>query len=388
MNIYSQNSRVKIGLLLSGLFLVCTLLVYSNWVVNNLRDDNRRIVSMYSELIAKTLNDDSNSNLGFIFNEVIQKVQFPIIYSDRNNEPNYYKNLSNDLSKNDLIKIIKSMDKLNKPIPITFNNGKDEIILGYLHYGESSIILSLKWLPYFEIGIISLFIIFGLLSFNSIRRIEKSNIWNGMAKETAHQLGTPVSALMGWVQRIKDHPDESESLACEMGIDIERLSQISDRFSKIGSNPKLTKVSLNKIIISNIDYIKKRLPFSDNNLKITINEKNQSMVYGDETLLGWAIENLIKNSIDSIDKDKRVIKIDIFNKAKDEIISIKDNGRGIDKKDWNNIFEPGFTTKKRGWGIGLSLVRRIIVDLHKGNVKVINSSKQHGTTFQIKVKNN
>ena len=388
MNIYSQNSRAKIGLLLSGLFLVCALLIYSNWVVKNLRDDNRRIVSMYSELIAKTLNDDSNSNLGFIFNEVIQKVQFPIIYSDRNNEPNYYKNLSNDLSKNDLIKIIKSMDKLNKPIPITFNNGKDEIILGYLHYGESSIILSLKWLPYFEISIISLFIIFGLLSFNSIRRIEKSNIWNGMAKETAHQLGTPVSALMGWVQRIKDRPDESDSLACEMSIDIERLSQISDRFSKIGSNPKLTKVSFNKIIISNIDYIKKRLPFSDNNLKITINEKNQSMVYGDETLLGWAIENLIKNSIDSIDKDKRVIKIDIFNKAKDGIISIKDNGRGIDKKDWNNIFEPGFTTKKRGWGIGLSLVRRIIVDLHKGNVKVINSSKQHGTTFQIKVKNN
>ena len=388
MNIYSQNSVVKIGFLLSALFLVCTLLIYSNWVVNNLRDDNRRIVSMYSELIAKTLNDDSNSNLGFIFNEVIQKVQFPIIYSDRNNEPNYYKNLSNDLSKNDLIKIIKSMDKLNKPIPITFNDEKDKIILGYLHYGESSIILSLKWLPYFEIGIISLFIIFGLLSFNSIRRIEKSNIWNGMAKETAHQLGTPVSALMGWVQRMKDYPDESDSLASEMDIDIERLSQISDRFSKIGSSPKLTKVSLNKIIISNIDYIKKRLPFSDNSLKITINEKNQSLVYGDKTLLGWAIENLIKNSIDSIDKDKKIIKIDIFNKAKDGIILIRDNGRGINKKDWNNIFEPGFTTKKRGWGIGLSLVRRIIVDLHKGNVKVVNSSKKHGTTFQVKVKNN
>ena len=388
MNIYSQNSVVKIGLLLSALFLVCTLLIYSNWVVNNLRDDNRRIVSMYSELIAKTLNDDSNSNLGFIFNEVIQKVQFPIIYSDRNNEPNYYKNLSNDLSKNDLIKIIKSMDKLNKPIPITFNDEKDKIILGYLHYGESSIILSLKWLPYFEIGIISLFIIFGLLSFNSIRRIEKSNIWNGMAKETAHQLGTPVSALMGWVQRIKDYPDESDSLASEMDIDIERLGQISDRFSKIGSSPKLTKVSLNKIIISNIDYIKKRLPFSDNSLKITINEKNQSLVYGDKTLLGWAIENLIKNSIDSIDKDKKIIKIDIFNKVKDGIILIRDNGRGINKKDWNNIFEPGFTTKKRGWGIGLSLVRRIIVDLHKGSVKVVNSSKKHGTTFQVKVKNN
>ena len=388
MNIYSQNSVVKIGLLLSALFLVCTLLIYSNWVVNNLRDDNRRIVSMYSELIAKTLNDDSNSNLGFIFNEVIQKVQFPIIYSDRNNEPNYYKNLSNDLSKNDLIKIIKSMDKLNKPIPITFNNEKDKIILGYLHYGESSIILSLKWLPYFEIGIISLFIIFGLLSFNSIRRIEKSNIWNGMAKETAHQLGTPVSALMGWVQRMKDYPDESDSLASEMDIDIERLGQISDRFSKIGSSPKLTKVSLNKIIISNIDYIKKRLPFSDNSLKITINEKNQSLVYGDKTLLGWAIENLIKNSIDSIDKDKKIIKIDIFNKVKDGIILIRDNGRGINKKDWNNIFEPGFTTKKRGWGIGLSLVRRIIVDLHKGSVKVVNSSKKHGTTFQVKVKNN
>ena len=388
MNIYSQNSVVKIGLLLSALFLVCTLLIYSNWVVNNLRDDNRRIVSMYSELIAKTLNDDSNSNLGFIFNEVIQKVQFPIIYSDRNNEPNYYKNLSNDLSKNDLIKIIKSMDKLNKPIPITFNDEKDKIILGYLHYGESSIILSLKWLPYFEIGIISLFIIFGLLSFNSIRRIEKSNIWNGMAKETAHQLGTPVSALMGWVQRMKDYPDESDSLASEMDIDIERLGQISDRFSKIGSSPKLTKVSLNKIIISNIDYIKKRLPFSDNSLKITINEKNQSLVYGDKTLLGWAIENLIKNSIDSIDKDKKIIKIDIFNKVKDGIILIRDNGRGINKKDWNNIFEPGFTTKKRGWGIGLSLVRRIIVDLHKGSVKVVNSSKKHGTTFQVKVKNN
>jgi Signal transduction histidine kinase len=204
-----------------------------------------------------------------------------------------------------------------------------------------------------------------------------------MPKETAHQLGTPISALMGWVQRIKKYPDKSMSIMNEMEIDINRLTEISDRFSKIGSSVKLTEVNLSQVVRENIKYLKKRYSFDDDSLELSVEEKASPVIVGDYTIIGWAIENMIKNSIDSIEIDKRIIKVIIDENRKSGIIYIKDNGKGIEKQNWNKIFKPGFTTKLRGWGIGLSLVKRIIEELHHGKIFVLRSQNNKGTTFKI-----
>ena len=168
-----------------------------------------------------------------------------------------------------------------------------------------------------------------------------------------------------------------------MEIDINRLTEISDRFSKIGSSVKLTEVNLSQVVEENIKYLKKRYSFNDDSLKISIDETASPIIVGDYTLIGWAIENMIKNSIDSIEIDKRIIKVIIDENDKNGIIFIEDNGKGIERYNWNNIFKPGFTTKLRGWGIGLSLVKRIIEELHHGKISVFKSQNNKGTTFKI-----
>jgi hypothetical protein len=364
------------------------LLLYSNSLVNKLRDDNRDIVKVYSQIIAKTVNEPSDSNLNFVFDEIIKKVQFPIIYSNAQKEPQYSRNFDKELNNEDLIKNMESMDKQNKPIPIIYSEKKTNQLhtLGYLHYGNSDLIKKLKWLPYLEIIIVTLFVGLGFIGFNSIRNSEKRNIWVGMARETAHQLGTPVSALMGWIERLKSHPDESLIVIKEMESDIERLSQIGDRFSKIGSKTPLEKISLKNLVNKQAAYIKKRLPSFGNNIDIEIKDVADIYIDGNIILLGWAIENIIKNGIDSIKNEKGKIIINVLNNNQYALIHIIDNGVGIDKKDWKNIFRPGFSTKNRGWGLGLSLVNRIIKEIHHGQIKVIQSKKDSGSTFEIRLK--
>ena len=383
-----QSSTIKFSLFFIGILLIMGLLLYSNSLVNKLRDDNRDIVKVYSQIIAKTVNEPSDSNLNFVFDEIIKKVQFPIIYSNAQKEPQYSRNFEKELNYEDLIKNMESMDKQNKPIPIIYSEKKTNQLhtLGYLHYGNSDLIKKLKWLPYLEIIIVTLFVGLGFIGFNSIRNSEKRNIWVGMARETAHQLGTPVSALMGWIERLKSHPDESLIVIKEMESDIDRLNQIGDRFSKIGSKTPLEKISLKNLVNKQAAYIKKRLPSFGNNIDIEIKDVADIYIDGNIILLGWAIENIIKNGIDSIKNEKGKIIINVLNNNQYALIHIIDNGVGIDKKDWKNIFRPGFSTKNRGWGLGLSLVNRIIKEIHHGQIKVIQSKKDSGSTFEIRLK--
>ena len=383
---YLQNSNtIKFNLFFIGIILIMGLLFYSNSIVNSLRHYNKESVKVYSQIIAKTVNEPSDANLNFVFDEIIKKVQFPIIYSNAQNEPQYSRNLGKELNKVDLKKNMELMDKQNEPIPIIYfeNRSNESFTLGYLHYGNSDLIRQLKWLPYLEIVIVSLFVGIGFVGFNSIRNSEKRNIWVGMARETAHQLGTPVSALMGWVDRLKSHPDESLIVLKEMELDLERLSQISDRFSKIGSKTTLKKISLNNLVNEQVKYIKKRVPAFANKLFLEMNVTEDIYVKGNITLLGWAIENIIKNGIDSIKNEEGRVEINILNKKEFGLIHIIDNGVGIEKKDWKNIFRPGFSTKNGGWGLGLSLVNRIIKEIHHGEIKVLRSEKDIGSTFEI-----
>ena len=386
-NTINSNS-IKFSLFFIGIILIIGLLFYSNSLVNRLRDDNREIVKVYSQIIAKTVNEPSDSNLNFVFDEIIKKVQFPIIYSNINNDPQYSRNLGKDLNKEDLKKNMESMDKQNQPIPIIYIEEKANktFTLGYLHYGNSELIRQLRWLPYLEIIIVSLFVGLGFVGFNTIRNSEKRNIWVGMARETAHQLGTPVSALMGWVDRLKSHPDESLIVLKEMESDLERLNEIGDRFSKIGSKTSLEKVSLKNLVNQQVKYIRKRVPSFGKNIFLEIKDIEDIYIEGNVTLLGWAIENVIRNGIDSIKNDKGRLTINVLSNEEFGLIHITDNGLGIDKKDWKNIFRPGFSTKNRGWGLGLSLVNRIINEIHHGEIKVLRSQKGIGSTFEIRLK--
>ena len=386
MNNYRANANIKLGLFIFGLLLILGLIVYSNFLVNQLRSDNREIVKMYSEIIAKTVNEDSDTNLNFVFDEIIKKIQFPIIYSDIENNPIYYKNIDVE-SLDELTKPIESMDLQNKPIPISFSDAalEEDILLGYLHYGDSNLIQRIRWLPFIQISVVGLFIFVGFIGFNSIKNNEKRNIWVGMARETAHQLGTPVSALMGWLDRIKNHPNETDAVLDEMQSDLNRLEQISDRFSKMSSDSDLEKISLKTLIEEQTIYLKKRLPSLGKDIELLVSTSDNINILGNRTLLGWAIENVIRNGIDSIKRENGKVELSLIDAEKFALIHIKDNGVGILKKDWKNIFRPGFSTKKIGWGLGLSLVKRIIHDIHAGQIKILSSNPSEGTVFEIRL---
>ena len=388
MNGYRNSVNIKLGLFFVGLILIIGLLAYSNSIVSRLKNDNREIVKLYSEIIAKTVNEDSDTNLNFVFDEIIKKVQFPIIYSDPESKPIYARNLSERLTSEELQKSLASMDQQNDPIPIVYmdRDSNESIILGYLHYGDSDLIRKLQWLPYLEIGVVALFIFIGFIGFNSIRNSEKRNIWVGMARETAHQLGTPVSALMGWVDRLRTHPEDSINVVKEMESDLKRLEQIGSRFSKMGSDSELKRISLKELVDRQSVYLKKRLPLLKKEIELTVSGIDNISIEGNETLLGWAIENVIRNGIDSIQSEKGKVDISISSDDVSGIIQIQDSGAGILKKDWKNIFRPGFSTKERGWGLGLSLVNRIINEIHDGEIKVLHSKIGFGTCFEIRIK--
>ena len=388
MNGYRNSVNIKLGLFFVGLILIIGLLAYSNSIVSRLKNDNREIVKLYSEIIAKTVNEDSDTNLSFVFDEIIKKVQFPIIYSDPESKPIYARNLSERLTSEELQKALASMDQQNDPIPIVYmdRDSNESIILGYLHYGDSDLIRKLQWLPYLEIGVVALFIFIGFIAFNSIRNSEKRNIWVGMARETAHQLGTPVSALMGWVDRLRTHPEESTNVVKEMESDLKRLEQIGSRFSKMGSDSELKSISLKELVDRQSAYLKKRLPLLKKEIALTVSGIDNISIDGNEILLGWAIENVIRNGIDSIQSEKGKVDISISSDDVSGIIQIQDSGAGILKKDWKNIFRPGFSTKERGWGLGLSLVNRIINEIHDGEIKVLHSKIGFGTCFEIRIK--
>ncbi len=388
MNGYRNSVNIKLGLFFVGLILIIGLLAYSNSIVSRLKNDNREIVKLYSEIIAKTVNEDSDTNLSFVFDEIIKKVQFPIIYSDPESKPIYARNLSERVTSEELQKSLASMDQQNDPIPIVYmdRDSNESIILGYLHYGDSDLIRKLQWLPYLEIGVVALFIFIGFIAFNSIRNSEKRNIWVGMARETAHQLGTPVSALMGWVDRLRTHPEESTNVVKEMESDLKRLEQIGSRFSKMGSDSELKSISLKELVDRQSAYLKKRLPLLKKEIALTVSGIDNISIDGNEILLGWAIENVIRNGIDSIQSEKGKVDISISSDDVSGIIQIQDSGAGILKKDWKNIFRPGFSTKERGWGLGLSLVNRIINEIHDGEIKVLHSKIGFGTCFEIRIK--
>jgi len=385
MRLYRHAGNIKAGLFTLGVILVICLLAYTQILVNELRKDNREIVRLYAGLIANVVKDDNDANLDFIFENIIKKVKFPLIQTDTDHNPQMWKNLPSSIQTDDArIKFMKMADRYNEPIPLTYSDSKvGEITFGYLHYGDSAMVEKLRLWSYIEIIAIGLFIFLGFSGFSFIRNNEKKHIWVGMARETAHQLGTPVSALMGWVDWLKNHPDKTEEIIPEMEADLQRLEQIGRRFSKMGSKSDFEELDLSERVEKIVNYLTKRLPSLGKKVKLVNDIEPGIFIRANGSLLAWSIENIIRNGIDAIEREDGMISISLKKDDDGIKIRIEDNGKGIPKKDWKNIFRPGFSTKQTGWGLGLSLSSRIVEEIHGGSLKVISSSFDTGTIIEI-----
>lgn len=387
MNWYKYSGNIKAGLFILGIILVSAFVLFTQKIVRDLRDDNREIVQLYAEIIAGVATSENDESLNFIFENIIQKVQFPLIQSDAEMKPISWRNLPDNIhSESGAFRLQKTMDHQNNPIPLIYNNPNtnETITFGYLHFGDSRLINRLEWLPYLQIGLVGLFILLGFVGFSVIRNSEKRHIWAGMARETAHQLGTPVSALLGWVDLLKNNPNRSKSIVKDMDMDLARLQEISNRFGDMGTTPKFEKLDLVELIRSVIKYLQRRVPGVV--IKLVFDDSVQYTVNGNKKLLSWAIENLVKNGIDASKEVGGKININLKPDEKRFIIDIIDFGAGIPKRDWKNIFRPGFSTKKYGWGLGLSLTKRIICDFHRGKILVKDSVIGSGTTISINLR--
>ena len=390
LNIYHLKGKFKGLLFIFAIVIIILLLLHSQRIVNQLRADSRDILQFYANLYASAASEETPSNLNFIFEEIILRTNFPIIQTDPESNPIAWKGIeieSNDQSPAAIEKVkgmVEVMRHDSDPIPLKYQ----EIMLGYLYYGDSRLIKQLQMLPYIGIAVVGLFVLIGFLGFRSIQRSEQQFIWVGMSKETAHQIGTPLSSLMGWLELLKSKVGDKDSLKNlgEMEKDIERLNRITARFSQIGSKADLKEEKIASIISDVVRYFKTRLPQWGKQVKIVENYHVNPTVALNKDLFEWVIENLLKNAIDAIEKDVGRIEINL-NQLKNGrhrvCIDISDNGRGIAAKRKSEVFKPGYSTKQRGWGLGLSLAKRIVDQYHGGKLTVKESRTHQGTTMRI-----
>jgi signal transduction histidine kinase len=398
-----RSANIKILLLAIAVLIVIGTLVYTQRLVEEFLQKEREIAALYVKSLEFIANSPTGpTDYSFVFDEVIRSIDFPMILTDASNQPlpPYHTNARNitiDTSLTDdeqrayLEHVIQTLDAQNPPISVSLRVGDTDVIVQHLHYGESAIVTRLRWLPYVEIGVAGLFILIAYVGFNYIKRSEQSNIWVGMSKETAHQLGTPLSSLMGWAELLKEQaandPKQLGTIA-EIESDIQRLQRVTDRFSKIGSKPMLKEENLNEVIESVIQYFRKRLPsrFANGSIDIRIEPGVDVTLPLNRELFGWVIENLVKNALDAMEDSSGKIAFSIHTRGNAVLIDVKDTGKGIDMKHRKDIFRPGYSTKQRGWGLGLSLSKRIVETYHKGKLFVKESRPGKGTTFRIRLR--
>ncbi len=400
-----RSANIKLILLIFAVLIVVATLLYAQFLVNQLLARERAVADLYArsiEFIANRPPERSSEtpDYSFIFDEMIRTIDFPVVLSDPNNQPiaPYAMNaknvpldstLSPEEQKAYFVSVIEQLDRRNPPIRVSL---QDSIVISYVHYGESPVITKLRWFPYIEIAVAGMFILLAYVGFSTIKRHEQSSIWVGMSRETAHQLGTPISSLMGWVELMKEYASDDPRLLStltEMEHDIERLQRITERFSKIGSKPSLREEDLHEVISSTIAYFTQRLPSrlgQGKNIELRFDTTEHITARINRDLFGWVLENLIKNAIDAMEDGRGSITFALARKSGDIIIDVRDTGKGIDKKQRKDIFRPGYSTKQRGWGLGLSLSKRIIETYHRGKIFVRESKPGKGTTFRIRLK--
>ena len=389
--------QTKVLLALIAMLIIISIIIYSQFIVNDIIQKEKRIIQTYSKIYKNLLSPDANvEDYLFMLDDITPNITFPMIMTDANDLPNYpfeqytlnvkiNPNLAIQEQRVKLVKTISEMKSNYAPIIINDTDGK---VLFKLYYTHSNFVDILRYYPFVTIITISTFILFGYLAYSTSRKSEETKVWVGMSKEAAHQLGTPLSSLMAWVEILrftKDDPEEFENTISEVQNDLDRLSTIANRFSKIGSLPELKDDRIDSMIYKTIEYFNKRLPHLGRRVEI-VSDIEENLDYKlNYDLFVWVLENLIKNAAESMDRKSGTITIEAKKSEYFIVINISDTGRGMTSKVKNQIFNPGFTTKKRGWGLGLSLCKRIIEEYHNGKIYVRETMLNHGTTFTIEL---
>ncbi len=367
--------NVKIILLVFSAMIIVAVFSINRYMINELRNEVKNEVSLLAKAYSKAINSNNEDDLEFVMEVLLPSLTFPLVITS-NDEISITMNIKSSNIDKEIWKIVNDMDRDFMPLALIW----DDIQWGHIHYSDPLIISRIQWLPYIELSLGIMFLLVFIFCIRIIQNSEKNFIYAGMAKETAHQLGTPISSLMGWVDLLKQEY-KNNTITKSIDEDLNRLSEISDKFSKIGSKPKFKNINLYNCIKKTEKYIQKRLP-SRSKINLSLTGSNKIMIEGDSILLGWAFENLYKNSIEAIGQNIGYIKINIIKNNEKIIIDFTDSGRGVLRKNWHNIFKPGYSSKRRGWGIGLNLAKRIVNEIHSGTIQINNSNSQ-GTTFRL-----
>lgn len=377
MSFFKDVSGKRLIILIS--LIIVSLILWNTFVFfKKFKEEERAKMKLFATAVQELGNNpdlDENINLEL---QILGENNVPCISVDENGAIKKFHNLDEKQTENQqyLQEQLALMKKQNQPIEISYLDKKE-----YIYYRDSDLIYKLTYYPIALILILGLFLAVIYLFFNSNKIAEQNKLWTGMAKETAHQIGTPLSSLLGWVTILRTE-NISQDYVDEIENDVNRLNMIANRFSKIGSLPKLEPHNLGKITKSTFDYLESR---SSKQVNFSYVLKNENITVNlNAELYGWVIENLIKNAIDAM-QGKGSIAVQIFSDAKKAYILVSDTGKGIPKSKYNSVFKPGFTTKKRGWGLGLSLSKRIIEDYHNGKISVQKSELGKGTTFEIQL---
>jgi signal transduction histidine kinase len=366
-----------------AIVIVSATIFFSNYLSKKIAREEKQKIEQWVEAVKEVNN--SLTNQTFLSAKILTENSrdIPMIaVTEKDSILDHY-NLDSSRVKDDskyLAQKLKEFKSLNAPV--IWENPFDSSQNNKLYYGESALQKQIRYFPIIQLGVVALFILVTLIAVTTRNKSTQNQVWAGMAKETAHQLGTPLSSLQGWVEMLKEM-EGNEKIALEMGKDVDRLKLVSDRFGKIGSTPQLELTDILSQVTEMVGYIKRRAPekvvfktqYSENEIPAMINAP----------LFDWVIENLLKNALDAME-GKGTISVDVKNETTQVVIDITDTGKGISSKNIGNVFKPGFTTKKRGWGLGLSLSKRIIEQYHKGILFVKQSEPGKGTTFRIVLK--
>ena len=399
MNPYEQKRRWKFVLLAFAIVIAGASLWYTNYLVQNISNAERTRAEVWSKTTRSIIDmpDVNDEYLTFIYS-IRDSLAVPAIVADSADNITSYRGLDStktnfELEIDSVRKYdpkyfqdqLKEMKSQHDPIVISLARGESGKL--YVYYKDSMLLTQLRIFPYIQLSVIAIFLLVAYLVFSSSRRSEQDQVWVGMAKETAHQLGTPISALMAWLELLKSRlNDENDPLLLEMENDVKRLEMVADRFSKIGSKPVLQNHGVYDVVIEFVDYFKIRV---SDKINFIVSGDSQVEALVNVPLFDWVLENLLKNAVNAIE-GPGTIEIHIAeNLVKEQVfIDITDTGKGISRLKFDTVFQPGYTTRKRGWGLGLSLTKRIVENYHQGQVFIKDSELGKGTVFRIVLKSN
>ena len=375
-DVYTGKQWWKAALIAFGVVIGIVSLFYTETFLKELRAEEERKIVLWAKAVEAVFLSEDDSNLAF-YSQIIQDNKtIPVILVNDADEIIAHRNLDVPESNPEryLNRKLEEFKESGQVLENPYLDGKTN----YLYYNGSSLLTKLRLYPLLLLGVISIYMLISYMAFSNARRSEQNKVWTGMAKETAHQIGTPLSAMLGWVAYLKDKYPQEEAFG-EMERDVNRLTAITERFSKIGSQPELTHTALTNTIENSLDYLVNRL---GKNVTFTSNIASDLQAQHNPQLISWVLENLITNATDALE-GKGEIDVEARLNGTDIFIFVKDSGKGIPSNIQRSIFKPGYSTKSRGWGLGLSLAKRIVDEYHNGSISLVDSQLNQGSTFKI-----